>query len=126
VIGNWYQLAITNIDSDELLSDLVLHFIDQQQVEIGFILSPKFQQRKLATEAVLCLLSYLFAELKILRVIVTTDTRNTAAKRLLEKTGFRQEAHFVKNIFFKGVWSDEYQYALLGADHKFDSTADHC
>jgi RimJ/RimL family protein N-acetyltransferase len=34
----------------------------------------------------------------------------------LEAVGFRQEAHFVENIFFKGAWGSEFQYALLASE----------
>lgn len=33
---------------------------------------------------------------------------NTASYRLLEKLGFRREAHLIQNVFFKGAWGDEY------------------
>lgn len=30
-----------------------------------------------------------------------------------KSVGFRQEGYFIENIFFKGKWGSEYQYALL-------------
>ncbi len=111
--GNWYQLAIVEPDSDQLIGDLALHFIDQQQVEIGFTVDPTFQRRNVASEAIHALLGYLFLTLNKHRVIAITDTQNIACWRLLEKLSFRREAHFQQNIFFKGAWGDEYQYAML-------------
>jgi len=32
---------------------------------------------------------------------------------LLKSTGFKQEGHFIENIFFKGKWGSEFQYAML-------------
>ncbi len=61
-------------------------------------------------------LHYAFGELNKHRVIATTDVLNVASHRLLEKLGFRREGHFIQNIFFKGAWSDEYQYALLRSE----------
>ncbi|ROS02030.1 RimJ/RimL family protein N-acetyltransferase [Sinobacterium caligoides] len=116
VAGQWYQLAIADSDSDHLLGDLAVHFIDEQQVEIGFTVAPENQQKHLAREAVTALLAYLFGTLNRHRVTATTDTENTASYRLLESLGFRREAHFRKNIFFKGAWGDEYQYALLSTE----------
>jgi hypothetical protein len=40
-----------------------------------------------------------------------------SAVNLLEKLGFRREAHYRQNIFFKGAWGDEYLYALLKSDY---------
>jgi RimJ/RimL family protein N-acetyltransferase len=117
--GNWYQLAILSLKSNELVGDLYVHFIDQDQIEIGFTVSPQHQGKSVATEAVSSLLGYVFGELKKHRVVATTDVENTASYRLLEKLGFRREGHFIQNIFFKGAWGDEYQYALLRSEGKF-------
>ncbi|MBU2178129.1 MAG: GNAT family N-acetyltransferase [Gammaproteobacteria bacterium] len=116
-VGNWYQLAICRLETAELVGDLAIHFIDSQQVEIGFTIAPAYQQQMIATEAVTALLGYLFTELAIHRVVATTDVNNVASYRLLEKLGFRREGHFIQNIFFKGAWGDEYQYALLGSEY---------
>jgi len=111
--GNWYQLAISSIDSDVLVGDLAVHFIDQEQMEVGFTVCPKHQGKGVATEALSRFLSYTFSELNKHRVVATTDAENTASCRLLEKLAFRREGHFIQNVFFKGAWGDEYQYALL-------------
>ena len=47
------------------------------------------------------------------RVIATVDELNTASIRLIERLGFRCEAHFIENDWFKGRWSSEYRYAML-------------
>lgn len=117
--GSWYQLAISSLDSDELVGDLAVHFIDQDQIEIGFTVSPQHQGKGVATEAVSSILRYVFGELSKHRVVATTDTKNTASYRLLEKLAFRREGHFIQNIFFKGAWGDEYHYALLRSEDKF-------
>lgn len=119
--GNWYQLAIIAKKTNELVGDLAVHFIDQDQVEIGFTVSPQHQGKLVATEAVSGFLGYVFEELNKHRVVATTDVKNTASYRLLEKLGFRREGHFIQNIFFKGAWGDEYQYALLRSEEKFTS-----
>ena len=116
-VGNWYQLAIANKQSDVLIGDLAVHFVDDQQVEIGFTVSPEFQGKGVAIESIKALLNFLFLELKKHRVIAITDTENTPLCRLLEKLGFRKEAHYVKNIFFKGAWGDEFLYAILGSEY---------
>ena len=43
------------------------------------------------------------------------DTQNIASIQLLKSVGFRQEGHFIENIFFKVKWGNEYQYAMLRA-----------
>ena len=118
--GNWFQLAIVSTAGatlTKLVGDLALHFIDEQQVEIGFTIAPEYQGQHIAFEAVSALLDYLFIELHKHRVIAVTDTQNLACCRLLEKLHFRREAHYVKNTFFKGAWGDEYLYAMLKEEY---------
>ncbi|MBY5991732.1 GNAT family N-acetyltransferase [Ferrimonas balearica] len=116
--GQWYQLAIAEKGQGRLLGDLAVHFIDEQQVEVGFTVAPAHQGQGVASEALATLLQYLFETLRRHRVVATTDARNEASWRLLERLGFRREAHFVQNVFFKGAWGDEFQYALLASEYR--------
>jgi RimJ/RimL family protein N-acetyltransferase len=43
---------------------------------------------------------------------------NVASWRLLEKLGFRREAHLVENVYFKGKYGSEYHYALLARERR--------
>jgi RimJ/RimL family protein N-acetyltransferase len=117
VPDTWYQIAIAARQDDSLLGDCALHFLeDSQQVEIGFTLAPQHQGKGLAREAVTLLLDYVFAGLGKHRVVAITDAENHPAKRLLLGLGFRQEAYFVKNVFFKGRWGDECLFACLASE----------
>lgn len=113
----WFQLAIADRRDDALLGDCALHFLeDGRQVEIGFTLSPAHQGKGLAKEALTLLLDYLFGTLGKHRVIAVTDAENHPARHLLQSLGFRQEAHFVQNILFKGRWGDECLFACLASE----------
>ncbi|MGH8321810.1 MAG: GNAT family N-acetyltransferase [Gammaproteobacteria bacterium] len=117
--GTWYQIAITDKRNDSLLGDCALHFLaDNQQLEIGFTLAPEHQGKGLAKEAVSVLLDYVFTEMAKHRVVAITDAENHPAKKLLLALGFRQEAHYLKNIFFKGKWCDENLFACLESEWK--------
>ena len=112
--GTWYQIAIADSQDDSLLGDCALHFLDDdRQVEIGFTLAPAHQGKGLAKEVLTALLNYLFDVLGKHRVIAITDAGNQPARHLLRSLGFRQEAHFVQNVFFKGKWGDECLFACL-------------
>ncbi|MBW8185038.1 GNAT family N-acetyltransferase [Shewanella nanhaiensis] len=115
-LGHWFQLAILTKDSKQMLGDLAVHFIDGEQIEIGFTFAPDFQGQGYASEAVIGLLTYLFSNLKPHRVIATTDCENLPSWLLLERVGFRREAHFIENVFFKGAWGSEFQYAMLASE----------
>lgn len=116
--GGWVQIAIARAADNALLGDCALHLQahDPRLGEVGITLAPRWQGQGYAREALLGLLGYCFAELKLHRVVANTDTRNTASVRLLAGVGMRREGHFRQNGWFKGEWCDEYQYALLGQE----------
>jgi RimJ/RimL family protein N-acetyltransferase len=115
VPGTWFQMAIERVGAGALIGDLGLHTLADRpgQAEIGFTLAREHQGQGYATEAVNCLLDYVFGKLGNHRVIAVTDARNVPAARLLERVGMRREGHFIENVWFKGGWGDEYQYAML-------------
>lgn len=112
--NSWLQLMIVPADSEVPIGDCGIHFLaDVQHVELGITLSPKFQHSGFASEALEGVLGYLFDNLNIRRATATTDAENAPAQRLFRRLGFRQEAHFVENIWFKGAWGSEFLFAML-------------
>jgi RimJ/RimL family protein N-acetyltransferase len=115
VEGTWFQFAIGHKDTGQIIGDFGLKSLGDHlgQVEIGLTLAPDHHVKGYAMEAVTRLLDYVFGELCKHRVSAVTDTRKVRTVRLLERLGMRREGHFIRNIWFKGSWGDEYLYALL-------------
>jgi RimJ/RimL family protein N-acetyltransferase len=113
--GTWLQLALVLPTSGEVVGDCGIHFWPDQprQVELGITLAPAHQGRGLATEALGRVLEYVFDALSKHRVSAVTDAENHAAAMLFRRLGFRQEAHLVENVWFKGAWGSECLFALL-------------
>jgi len=113
--GEWIQYAIENISSSQLIGDcaIYLHPSDSRIAETGITISDVHQKHGYARETMLGLMNFLFSEKGIHRIEETVDAENLASIRMLESLSFRQEAHFIENIFFKGRWGSEYQYAML-------------
>jgi RimJ/RimL family protein N-acetyltransferase len=111
----WFQIAIELKDTGNLIGDCAIHTLPQDinQVEIGFTLDPMYQNKGFGTEAIKCLLGYIFNVLNKHRVIAVTDVRNKNSIKLLEKIGMRREGYFIKNAWNKGEYTDEYLFALL-------------
>jgi len=124
VPGRLFQLAIELKETGQLVGDcgLKVHQQDTQQAEIGFTLSRDYQSKGLASETVTCLLDYAFIHLGLHRIIAVTDCQNAHCVALLERLGLRREGHFLQNVWFKGMWGDEYLYAVLRDEwlHKRD------
>ena len=113
--GTWLQLALVSVESAAVIGDCGLHFRedDSRQVEVGITLAPAHQGRGLAAEALGSVLDFVFGRLGKHRVSALTDAENHAAAGLLRRLGFRQEAHHVEHVWFKGAWGSEYVFALL-------------
>jgi RimJ/RimL family protein N-acetyltransferase len=116
--GTWLQLAIVREDTGEMIGDCGLHFLQdyERQVELGVTLAPSHQKRGYATEALTGVIDYVFKRLQKHRVTAVTDADNAAAAALFYRLGFRREAHFLENVWFKSRWGSEFAFALLRAE----------
>jgi RimJ/RimL family protein N-acetyltransferase len=113
--GQWVQYAIEKRETGKLIGDCAIK-LDQNDIriaEIGITISHLEQKKGYAKEALLAMLKFLFEEKDIHRVVETVDAENIASINLLKSIGFRQEGHFIENIFFKGKWGSEFQFAML-------------
>ncbi|ABL81685.1 MULTISPECIES: GNAT family protein [unclassified Nocardioides] len=85
--------------------------------EIGWVVSPDWQGRGLATESVSALLDICFGHLGLHRVVAGCTVENRASWRLMERLGMRREAHTVQSGLHRdGTWHDGYMYAMLRAE----------
>jgi RimJ/RimL family protein N-acetyltransferase len=113
VPGQWFTFAVELKAAGALIGHVALKMQDHQQAEIGFTFSREHQGKGLAFEAAACVLDYVFTELSLHRVVAITDCENVRSAALLGRLGMRREGHFIQNVWFKGKWGDEYQYAIL-------------
>ena len=115
IIDTWYQFVIIRKDNNKLIGDIGVHFIDRdkKQVEIGCTLDKDHQRKGYATEALRQIIDYLFNELDKHRVITSIDPENIRSIELVERLGFRKEAHFKESILINGEWKDDLVYAIL-------------
>jgi RimJ/RimL family protein N-acetyltransferase len=113
--NTWHQLVIINRENNVLIGDIGLHFIDieEKQVEIGFTLDKNYQGKGYATESLMHVIDYLFKSLNKHRIIASIDPENLKSISLVERLGFRKEAHFKKSLFINEKWVDDLIYAVL-------------
>ncbi len=117
---SWFQFVIIEKVSQKIIGDLGIHFWDKEnkQVEIGCTLNKSYQKKGFAIESVRRVIDYLFKELKKHRIITSIDPKNANSIQLVERIGFRKEAHFVESVFINGKWVDDLVYSLLEKDWK--------
>lgn len=115
VPGTWFQFAIVVAASGTLIGDCGLHcrLDDPRQMELGITLDPKHQRHGYAAEALACVIDFGFEKLGKHRISAMTDADNLPAAALLRRLGFRQEAHFIDHVWFKGAWGSEFVFATL-------------
>lgn len=112
VKNTWYQLGLCKKDEPQIIGDIGLHFLEEDQVEIGYTLSPIYHKKGYATEALLAVIEYLFQTLNKTRITASVDPSNLPSIQLLEKLGFEKKAHNIKSLWFKGQWVDDVIYEL--------------
>lgn len=113
--GDVLGLAVEERATGRFVGDVVLFWRSVQHGggELGYALDPAFTGRGYATEAARELLRLGFETFGMHRIVARLDARNTPSARVLERLGMRREAHFVRNEFLKGEWTDEVVYAML-------------
>ena len=120
VPGTWFQVVMIERSTDQLIGDIGIHFLDSdpesKQVEIGYTLNKDFQGKGYATEALTAVIDFLFHTLDKHRIAASIDPNNFSSIRLVERLGFRKEAHFIESLFFHGKWVDDIIYAILAKE----------
>jgi len=87
-------------------------------LEIGYTILPGERRKGYCTEAVNIMLDYLFLSKDTMRIQATTDVRNLASQKVLEKTGFKKEGTLRKTGLVRGQWTDDYLYSILREEWK--------
>jgi len=108
-------LAVVLPETGAVIGDVVLFWQSREhrEGELGYIFHPDYAGQGYATEAARTMLRLGFEHYRLHRIIGRIDARNTPSARVLERLGMRREAHFVRNEFIKGEWTDEVVYAML-------------
>ncbi len=113
--GGSFSAALELKSTGEMIGDVgfMLTEHDVRQAHVGYSLARAYWRKRYGIEAVQRLLAYLFDELNLHRITAETDVLNESSWRLLERLGFRREAHLLENVWFKGDYESEYHYAML-------------
>lgn len=116
--GQALTVAVILRDTGQHVGEVVLFMnsVEQRTGELGYVFHPEFHGRGFAVEASVELLRLGFEQLGMHRIIARLDARNTGSVNLLKRLGLRQEAHFVKNEYLKGEWTDELVFAMLAEE----------
>lgn len=112
---NW---AIVEKDSNQFIGYFGYWRLDKSnsRAEIGYALIPEFWGKGYMKEAALTLIDFGFKQLKVHSIEANINPSNDASRKLLLKLGFKKEAYFRENYFYKGKFLDSEIYSLLEGD----------
>ena len=111
--GQWLVLAVELRSTGRVIGEVLLKWASDRQGEIGFAFGREHHGQGYAAEAARALLRLGFDDLGFHRISAVVVEGNSASARLLGRLGFRQEARFVDDVFFKGAWATSLVFALL-------------
>lgn len=117
---NFYAVALK---SGKVIGNLYFAEGDFETWEIGYVFNSEYWGQGYATEAAKALLTEVFANWKVRRVIAMCNPENTSSWKLMERLGLKREGHLRKNIFFfkdengEPIWQDTYEYGMLREEY---------
>jgi len=98
--GSLLHLVIADPVTDAYLGEMTLALGEHRVGELGLGLVPAARGRGIATEALVAVTDWAFAELGLGRMQVFVSPENAAAHRLAERAGFRSEG------VLRGYWEE--------------------
>lgn len=84
-----------------------------QVANLGWAVTPKFQNKGFATEAAKALIEFGFQKLGLSVIYATCDTRNAASFRVMEKLGMKRVGLIKGTKEVKGYVRDSFRYEIL-------------
>lgn len=112
--------GITMKGNDKLLGTICIWNLQRQhfRAEVGYLLHPDYWKQGILSEVMAAVLPVGFDQVGLHSIEANVSPENTASRRLLEKFGFVQEAHFRENFYFNGEFLDSIIYSLLVSTYK--------
>jgi len=102
-------------NSDKIIGFMGFYRVQPEsyRTEIGYMVLPEYDGKGYVSEAVNAMLNYAFTTAGFHSIEAVIDPNNFASARVLEKNGFRKEAHFIENFFWNDEFIDSVHYGIL-------------
>lgn len=114
-----YHWCINLKGEEEAIGDIcvVNLFEDKECAEIGYVLSKKYWNKGIMTEALSAVIDYLFQKAKFHRIQALHHVNNPASGKVMMKCGMKHEGMLRKyNKTNMGEWCDVSIYSILEED----------
>lgn len=102
-------------NSDKIIGFMGFYRVQPEsyRTEIGYMILPEYDGKGYVSESVTIMLNYAFNTVGFHSVEAVIDPNNFGSARVLEKNGFRKEAHFIENFFWNNEFIDSVHYGIL-------------
>lgn len=85
--------------------------------DIGYVLSPKYWNRGIITEAIMRIIKFGFDKLNANRIEAHCDEKNIGSFKAMEKAGMKYEGTLRQKVMMKGKYVDMKYYSILREDY---------
>ncbi len=86
---------------------------EHYRAEIGYLLHPDHWRKGIMTEAMKAVVDFGFGKMNLHSIEANVNPENEPSIKLLERAGFKKEAHFKENYFYDGKFLDSAIYCLV-------------
>ncbi|MDF2949372.1 MAG: ribosomal-protein-alanine acetyltransferase [Sedimentibacter sp.] len=116
--NTFYQWGIELIENKEIIGFINLHNIDEDNysAETTYILSPKFWNKGIMTEAVNAVLKFGFECLGLNRISAEFYSGNDNSQKVMLKINMTYEGTLRERYFKSGSFYDSIQYSVFKKD----------
>lgn len=117
--SQWYKQFLIALSDSSVIGKIDLHWYvkDRESWEIGYCILPEYRGNGYCVEAVKMAFSYVFDECKAHKVVAMCNEYNIASYKVMEKAGMSREGVFRKELFWNGVWADQFFYSILEEEY---------
>jgi [ribosomal protein S5]-alanine N-acetyltransferase len=117
--GEWLLLTVAPRAQRDAMLGIVCCRVtthEHETMEIGYRLATDVHRRGYCFEAVRRLVTFLFDEIRVRKLVAMCVAENEPSWRLLEKLGMRREGRLREYTHLDGAWRDELVYGLLARE----------
>ncbi|MCX6641802.1 MAG: GNAT family protein [Candidatus Bathyarchaeota archaeon] len=105
----WY---IIETKDQVKIGQIVGRVKNEKTIEIGYRVIPAARNLGYCTDAVKAFIDHLFSG-EVLRVVAESNPKNSASRRVLEKSGFKEVGYKKKALEVNGAWLDAVLYEMI-------------
>jgi ribosomal-protein-alanine N-acetyltransferase len=105
-------------DLDTMLGIIGIYRMDIKnwRAEVGYMLLPQYHNKGFISESLDAVLNYAFIQLKFHSIQALIDPDNIASEKVLQKGGFKKEAHLRQHEYHDGRFLDTVIYSMLSSE----------